>query len=285
MAVHTSSIVMLLSTSPFVVYCASLVVYHLYFSPISKFSGSKLTVATLWYEFYYEAIKREQFTFQIQEWHKQYGPIIRINPYEIHIDDPNFYHLVFSNSGIRGKRAFCIGRFGNPNTALGAVAHDVHRMCRQALNSFFSKASIVRLMLVISSMIEKHCSQIDGVRGMKVNTQILQAMEGKEPTSDLSEDELLQHTQSSKRSGMIPTFSPKEKSTDHLGQTGQDLIGAGGESTGAALAITTFYLLSTPRALERLRRELEDAMPDKYGQWELSVAEELSYLVSSSSCY
>lgn len=76
-----------------------------------------------------------------------------------------------------------------------------------------------------------------------------------------------------------PNIPSEEKSIDHLGQTGQDVIGAGGESTGAALAVTTFYLLNTPRALKKLKTELEEAMPDKYGQWALSLAEGLPYLV------
>lgn len=66
------------------------VIYRLYLSPITSFPGPKLAALTLWYEFYYDVIRRGRYTWKIAELHKQYGPIIRINPYEIHIIDPDY---------------------------------------------------------------------------------------------------------------------------------------------------------------------------------------------------
>jgi hypothetical protein len=40
------------------------------------------------YEAYYDLILGGQYTFKIIELHKQYGPIIRISPWELHISDP-----------------------------------------------------------------------------------------------------------------------------------------------------------------------------------------------------
>jgi hypothetical protein len=83
------------------VYGAALVFYRLYLSPISKFPGPKLAAATLWTEFYYDAIRGGQFQFKVKEWHEKYGmcllrlwfrdrlgadlgvgPVVRINPHE-----------------------------------------------------------------------------------------------------------------------------------------------------------------------------------------------------------
>lgn len=78
------------------VWTVSLVVYRLYFSPLSKFPGPKLAAATLWYEFYYNVIQDGQFIWEIQRMHEKYGPIVRINPYEIHIDDPDYYNELYA---------------------------------------------------------------------------------------------------------------------------------------------------------------------------------------------
>jgi hypothetical protein len=51
----------------------ALVVYRLYLSPISKFPGPWLAASTLWYEFYYDVIKRGSYTWEIGEMHKKYG--------------------------------------------------------------------------------------------------------------------------------------------------------------------------------------------------------------------
>lgn len=71
-----------------IVYFVGLGVYRLYFSPISHIPGPKLAALTLWYEFYYDVIVGGQYTFHIAKLHDKYGPIIRINPYEVHVSDP-----------------------------------------------------------------------------------------------------------------------------------------------------------------------------------------------------
>lgn len=65
-------------------------IYRLYLSPVASFPGPRFAALTFWYEFYYDVIKHGRYTWKIAELHKQYGPIIRINPYEIHIIDPDF---------------------------------------------------------------------------------------------------------------------------------------------------------------------------------------------------
>lgn len=49
------------------------VVYRLYLHPLSHFPGPKLAIATYWYEFYYDVIKRGRYTWKLKELHAQYG--------------------------------------------------------------------------------------------------------------------------------------------------------------------------------------------------------------------
>ena len=58
-----------------VLYAVLLVVYRLYISPVSKFPGKKLAIATMWYEFYYQVIKGGQYPWVIQKMHEEYGRI------------------------------------------------------------------------------------------------------------------------------------------------------------------------------------------------------------------
>lgn len=59
-------------------YLCCLAIYRLYLSPIAHIPGPKLAALTLWYEFYYDVIKRGKYTFKIAEMHEQYGTPLRL---------------------------------------------------------------------------------------------------------------------------------------------------------------------------------------------------------------
>ena len=63
----------LLLLSIFVFYLAGLGLYRLYVDPIAKFPGPKIAALTLWYEFYYDVIKRGKYTLEIEKMHEAYG--------------------------------------------------------------------------------------------------------------------------------------------------------------------------------------------------------------------
>ena len=157
----------LASTAALLIYLFCLAVYRLYLHPLSRYPGSKLAALTLWYEFYYDVVLRGQFYLEIARMHEKYGPIVRINPHELHISDPDFYDIVFVGAGTRRteKYAWSANMFHIPGSMLSTVSHELHRARRQPLNQFFSRASVAKLEPVIKSKIDTLCRRLEAIRG------------------------------------------------------------------------------------------------------------------------
>lgn len=113
------------------------------------------------YEFYYDVLCRGQYTFEIARMHEKYGPIVRINPFELHISDPDFYDEIYAGGGKRrDKWEWFTRQFGIPESTFATAGHDKHRMRRAALNSFFSTASVRRLQPMIEARLDKFLGRV-----------------------------------------------------------------------------------------------------------------------------
>ncbi|KAI9658408.1 MAG: hypothetical protein M1821_002541 [Bathelium mastoideum] len=137
-----------LSLALFSGYLISLGLYRLYLSPLSKFPGPKITAVTGWYESYCDLIKDGggQFTKQIHSWHETYGPIVRINPWEIHVNDPSYYENIYSASLPFDKMKSYENRFNAPLASFSTSEYDLHRKRRGALNPYFSRQKVAEYM-------------------------------------------------------------------------------------------------------------------------------------------
>ncbi|KAI9783704.1 MAG: hypothetical protein M1839_003552 [Geoglossum umbratile] len=155
------------------VVCGS--IYRLYLSPIAKFPGPKFAALTFWYEFHYDVIKEGLYIFEIEKMHKKYGPIIRINPYDLHINDPAFYETVYSRNSPRDKSPRYTHIGGLQDSAFGTSSHRLHRLRRGALNPFFSKRMVTLLEPVIQSKAARLCSRIAEFKGGTVPLPIRMA--------------------------------------------------------------------------------------------------------------
>lgn len=88
--------------------------------------------------------------------HAQYGPIIRINPYEIHVYTPEFYEELYSNKGKRRHKWYWATKaFAADESTFATVLHEPHRIRRAALNAFFSKGQVRQLQPMIQSTVNK----------------------------------------------------------------------------------------------------------------------------------
>lgn len=85
------------------------------------------------------------------------GPIVRINPDEIHILDPEFYEDIYTSAARpRDKSEWWLRAFGMSNTTVSSISADAHRMRRGILNPYFSKKAILEDALpIIKSKVAK----------------------------------------------------------------------------------------------------------------------------------
>lgn len=111
---------------------------------------------TFRYEFYYDVYLAGKYTFRIADMHAKYGPIVRINPYELHVSDPSYYDTIYASTASGHKRdkwSWCQQQFGTDLSMFSTVDHDLHRQRRQALSPFFSTQSVMRLQPLISERV------------------------------------------------------------------------------------------------------------------------------------
>lgn len=72
-------------------YLLCLVTYRLFFHPLRHVPGPFLARLTYWYQIYYDAFCGGIMPRQMPGLHLKYGPVVRIAPDRVHINDPEFY--------------------------------------------------------------------------------------------------------------------------------------------------------------------------------------------------
>ncbi|KAK4465019.1 putative cytochrome P450 E-class, group I [Cladorrhinum samala] len=143
-----------------VLYLLTLAFYRLYLHPLAKFPGPKLAAVTRYYEAYYDIIKNGQYTFRIAEMHKRYGPIVRISPYELHINDPSYFEKLYRHEGRWNKYDWAVDAQNAPGGIIFTPDHDQHKARRLPLNAYFSKANVLRRQDLVNRKLDKLCGRI-----------------------------------------------------------------------------------------------------------------------------
>ncbi|KAI4221052.1 MAG: hypothetical protein L6R36_007164 [Xanthoria steineri] len=156
-----------LGGSILVVYVLGLYVYRAFYDSLSHIPGPKLAAATLWYEFYYDVIKKGRYAWEIGKMHEKYGPVVRISPYEIHIHDPEFIDEVYPGSSVRRteKYGWAMRMFGVRFTFIATIDHDLHRLKRNNFAPYLSKATLQKLEPGIQSVIDHMVFKLREIQG------------------------------------------------------------------------------------------------------------------------
>ncbi|KAH7325633.1 benzoate 4-monooxygenase cytochrome P450 [Stachybotrys elegans] len=308
--------------------------------PLYQFPGPKLAAASFLYEAWFDLIKVGRYSWEIKAMHEKYGPIVRINPEELHCDDYDFVDEIYPSltTRIRDKHAHFLAGFAGTLTVstFGTRDHERHRVRRSAISRFFSRQGILKYEPEIHDMGQKLCSKILNVAE---SGQIINALD---PYNCFTADAISQYCfgepfgfldnsdfeQNYKRAfevlvatnhvfrhmpflrplvNLMPALGPymgpdiaymvksmnetipnhivraqqdksgnarrvfaeimdsdipdEDKSIYRLSGEGWSLVAAGAETTAASLTAITFYLLSQPEKLQRLREELKNEDP------------------------
>ncbi|KAI0485717.1 cytochrome P450 [Xylaria cf. heliscus] len=122
-------------------YVGALVVYRLTLHPLAKFPGPFLCRISYLQQCYYEAILGGKFVGRIEEYHRIYGPVVRISPNEVHINDAPLYHEIYKQNSPFTKDAtsYALG----VSEAIAFVSPvEKHRLKRKTLDPCFSKQRV-----------------------------------------------------------------------------------------------------------------------------------------------
>jgi hypothetical protein len=111
---------------------------------------------------YYVQDEQNQLVFSIiTQTNIHLGPIIRITPDEIHINDVGFLDTIYAPaSSQRDKYPYQLRTLRVPGGVGATPGHAVHKRRREALGQFFSKRNVAYLEPLISDKVEELCRLI-----------------------------------------------------------------------------------------------------------------------------
>ncbi|KAL6704220.1 hypothetical protein ACN47E_008477 [Coniothyrium glycines] len=150
-----------------IAYFTAVVVYRLYFSPLAGFPGPKLAALTFAYEFYFDFFKDDggRYWSEINRMHDRWGPIVRINPWELHIRDSEFSesYKLFR----KGTRPWWYYRSnGPPHSVLQAGPHELHRMRREAILPVFAPSLINSRENLYEALVQRLLTRFRAAKGI-----------------------------------------------------------------------------------------------------------------------
>ncbi|KAJ5945624.1 cytochrome P450 [Penicillium verhagenii] len=137
-----------------VISATAFVVSRLYLHPLSKFPGPRIAALTRWYEFYHDVVLDGTYVKYYPKLHQKYGPIVRIAPNHLHVNDPEFYKEVFKSQTNFLKPPYFYSNLGISDSLVGICDPHKHRLRRTIINPLFSKQAMERTMPIVQDTVE-----------------------------------------------------------------------------------------------------------------------------------
>jgi cytochrome P450 len=165
------------------VYVVAALVYRYHFHPLAKVPGPALASVTYLYQSYFNIAKGGRFYEEIERLHGIYGssssgiwltranetgPIIRINPNEVHLSDPEHFDTIHYVGSKYSKTPYFYHAFSEGSAAFSTPSNELHRIRRAALNPFFSRQKVLELESVVHTCVDKLCARLTEAQSTKV---------------------------------------------------------------------------------------------------------------------
>ncbi|KAI0847541.1 cytochrome P450 [Daldinia vernicosa] len=131
------------------------------FHPLSRIPGPRLAAATYLPEFYHDVVKFGRYTHEIRRMHEIYGPLVRINPDEVHCNDFRFMDEIYAVGGRkRDKPLHQITGSAMGTATFGTSDHNLHRIRRIPVAKFFSRAQLAQLEPLVQRLAQRLCDKM-----------------------------------------------------------------------------------------------------------------------------
>lgn len=89
------------------------------------------------------------------------GPIIRVTPDEIHINDVGFLDTVYAPPmSRRDKYEYQLRTLRVPGSVTAAAPYEVHKKRRETLTQYFSKRNVIQLEPLVAEKVKELCQLI-----------------------------------------------------------------------------------------------------------------------------
>lgn len=128
-----------LAFATLVTYRIIIVIYRLYFHPLSQFPGPKLAAASTLYRAYYQMIRDGEHVAQWTRLHEVYGPVVRIAPHTLHFRNPKAFEDIFKVTNKLTKASDFYDHLGQSDALFGMVDEAQHKERFRPVADLFSK--------------------------------------------------------------------------------------------------------------------------------------------------
>ena len=124
------------------IYYIGLVIYRVYFHPLSKFPGPKLYAASF-FPFLWQSMLQGALTKDMLRMHAKYGPVVRVSPNRLMLDAALGYPLGYDRHTGQDEWAKIPANYGfKKPTALICGPREDHRRQRRLLSHAFSSTAL-----------------------------------------------------------------------------------------------------------------------------------------------